>query len=284
MKCCRLIPRLDIKGPNLVKGVHFEGLRVLGKPETFARNYFEQGADEIFFQDTVASLYERENLWTIVNNTAKEVFIPLTVGGGLRTLENIRQALSVGADKVALNTAAINRPSFIEEAARVFGSSTIVVAIETIKEEDGDYQVFVENGREATGVEAIGWAKEAERRGAGELVVSSIDRDGTGRGYDIQLLKAVTDSVSIPVVAHGGGGEAQQILEAIQSGGADAVAPASMLHYGMLQQHHERSFHEVEGNVEFLKHGQGFSKFGDASIEKIKSCLQDGGVTVRVSR
>ena len=163
----RLIPRLDIKGPNLVKGIHLEGLRVLGKPERFARWYYEQGADELLYMDVVASLYQRNSLLDIVRRTSREIFIPLTVGGGLRTLDDIREVLRAGADKVALNTAAINRPELVREAAECFGSSTIVVSIEAIRKPDGRYEAYTDNGREKTGVDVFEWAVRAAELGAG---------------------------------------------------------------------------------------------------------------------
>lgn len=159
----RIIPRLDIKGPNLVKGIHLEGLRVLGKPESFAKFYYENGADELFFQDVVASLYDRNSLHNIITRTAREIFIPLTVGGGIRTIEDIRDVLRAGADKVAINTAAIKQPSFIKEAALKFGSSTIVVAIEAIRDASGKYLAYTDNGREYTGIEVVKWAKKSRR-------------------------------------------------------------------------------------------------------------------------
>ncbi len=163
----RIIARLDIKGPNLVKGIHLEGLRVLGKPEEYARAYYQAGADELIFQDVVASLYERNSLHDIISRTAREIFIPLTVGGGLRSIDDIRSVLRAGADKVSINTAAIRNPQLIREASLVFGSSTIVVAIEAIKQADGRYLAFIDNGREHTGVEVLGWAKKVEELGAG---------------------------------------------------------------------------------------------------------------------
>jgi len=167
----RIIPKLDIKGPNLVKGVHLEGLRVLGKPEVFAKYYYEQGADELFYQDVVASLYGRNSLQEIISKTAKEIFIPLTVGGGIRTIEDISNLLRAGADKVSINTAAIENPGLITEASNIFGASTIVVSIEAIKQADGRYFAFTDNGRNSTGKEILSWAKEAELLGAGEIVI-----------------------------------------------------------------------------------------------------------------
>ena len=168
----RIIARLDIKGPNLVKGIHLEGLRVLGKPEDFAKYYYETGADELMFMDVVASLYGRNGLTEIISKTAKEIFIPLTVGGGIKTIEDIKMTLRAGADKVSINTAAIKNPNFIKEASREFGSSTIVATIEAIKERNGEYFAFVDNGRDYTGIEVIKWAKKLEELGAGELVIT----------------------------------------------------------------------------------------------------------------
>ena len=187
----RIIPRLDIKGPNLVKGIHLEGLRVLGSPEIFAQHYYENGADEIIFQDVVASLFERNSLHDIISRTAKNIFIPITVGVGIRTIDDIHGVLRAGADKVSLNTAVVRNPSFIEKAAKMFGSSTIVVAIEAIKKGDGNYYAFTDNGREETALEVTSWTEQITALGAGEIIITSVDRDGTSLGYDIELLRKV---------------------------------------------------------------------------------------------
>ena len=192
MKYIRIIPRLDIKGPNLVKGIHMEGLRVLGKPEDFARLYYEQGADELIYQDNVASLYQRNSLTEIVTRTTENIFIPLTVGGGIRTLDDINSVLRAGADKVSINTAAINNPNLINQAGKTFGSSTIVVAIEAIRQPDGSYLAYTDNGREYTGKDVQSWARELEDRGAGEILVTSIDREGTGEGLDKNLSELIS--------------------------------------------------------------------------------------------
>lgn len=207
MKTIRVIPRLDIKGPNVVKGIHLEGLRVMGSPSEFARYYYETGADELIFMDVVASLYERNSLHSIISETAKSIFIPLTVGGGLRNLDDIKQVLRAGADKVCLNTAVIKNPEFIKQAALKFGSSTIVVAIEAVKQSDGKYLAYTDNGREFTGVDAIKWAEHVAELGAGEIVITSVDREGTGEGYDLDLVKMIATNVSVPVIAHGGAGK-----------------------------------------------------------------------------
>ena len=274
MNNIRIIPRLDIKGPNLVKGIHLEGLRVLGKPEDFARFYYENGADELFFQDTVASLYDRNSLHDIITKTAKEIFIPLTVGGGLRTIDDIRNVLRAGADKVALNTAAIKNPNFIRAASQKFGSSTIVVAIEAIKNKDGKYFAFTDNGREFSGLEVISWAVRVEELGAGEILITSVDREGTGEGYDLELIRSVSKAVSVPVIAHGGANSPENIVQVIHNGKADAVAVASILHYAILQSFDSPSSdYREEGNISFLSSGKTPIKILPSSLKEIRSAL-----------
>lgn len=278
----RVIPRLDIKGPNLVKGIHLEGLRVLGKPEAFARHYYEQGADELLYVDVVASLYRRNSLLTLVERTASEIFIPLCVGGGLRSLSDIREVLRAGADKVSLNTAAVKDPQLIREAAETFGSSTIVVAIEAIRQPDRSYECFTDSAREATGLDAFQWAERAAALGAGELLVTSVDREGTGTGFDLELIRRIADAVSIPVIGHGGAGTTHHVVEAVMQGRADAVALASLVHYEALG---KMSFDEThfggEGNIEFRKRGGGFSRIDATALPRVKQTLSDAGIHVR---
>jgi cyclase len=282
MKKVRIIPRLDIKGPNLVKGIHLEGLRVLGKPEDFAQYYYEHGADELFYQDVVASLYERNSLHDIISTTAKRSFIPLTVGGGIRTIEDIRNVLRAGADKVSVNTAAIRNPSFIREASLKFGSSTIVIAIEAIRQPNGKYEAFVDNGREQTGVDVLEWAKKVEELGAGEIVITSVDREGTGSGYDIELTRMVSTSVSIPVIAHGGPGELEHFVQVIKEGKADAVAMASMIHYDFIANRQSDMSERSEGNIAYLKSGRtSFGKIKPLSIIDIKEYISSKGIECR---
>lgn len=278
----RVIPRLDIKGPNLVKGIHLEGLRVLGKPQRFAWYYYEQGADELAYMDVVASLYGRNSLLDIIERTSREIFIPLTVGGGLRTIEDIRAVLQAGADKVSLNTAAINRPELISEAARRFGSSTIVVSVEAIKKPDGGYEAYTDNGRESTGVDAIQWALRAAELGAGEIMVTSIDREGTGKGFDLEVTREIAQSVSIPVIACGGAGNVGHVSEVITEGKADAVSMASILHYECASRLvADDADYDREGNVEFLHGGQGFSLVEGTDIQEIKQHLAEAGIECR---
>jgi cyclase len=230
----RIIARLDIKAPNLVKGVRLEGLRVLGKPAEFAARYFAQGADELYYQDIVASLYERNSILDLVSEAAEQIFVPLTVGGGIRTVEDIRQALRAGADKVCINTAAIRRPELIGEAARIFGTQCVVVAVEAIRQPNGTWKAFTDNGREHTGMDARDWAFRAVELGAGELLLSSVDREGTRKGFDLDFIAAVAPQLDVPVVAHGGAGSVEDIVQASRLG-IDGVAIASVLHYGTLQ-------------------------------------------------
>lgn len=278
----RIIPRLDIKGPNLVKGIHFEGLRVLGKPEQFARFYYENGADELLYMDAVASLYGRNSLLDIVERTAREIFIPLTVGGGLRSVEDIRAVLRAGADKVSLNTAAIGNPDLIREASLAFGSSTIVVSIEAIRKPDGQYEAYVNYGRDRTNIDVFEWAKRAVELGAGELVITSIEREGAGRGFDLDLTRRIAESVPVPVIAGGGAGKISDVYDVISKGRADAVTIASILHYNYIRSHRatEEDYSE-EGNTEFLRNSSRFSIIKDASIADIKTYLVEHHVQCR---
>ena len=281
MQNIRIIPRLDIKGPNLVKGIHLEGLRVLGRPEDFARYYYENGADELIYQDVVASLYERNSLHEIISKTAKDILIPLTVGGGLRTLEDIKLVLRAGADKVSLNTATIKNPKFIKEASNKFGSSTIVIAIEAIKQSDGRYLAYIDNGREETGVEVIQWAQQIEELGAGEIMITSVDRDGTAEGFDIDLIKSISNVVNIPVIAHGGASTMNNILDAIQIGNASALAIASIFHYASMKKLVHTNSEILEGNNSFKNSGKNFSIINSCDISDVKKSLKDNNIPCR---
>jgi|MDTA01.1.fsa_nt_gb cyclase len=284
MKFKRVIARLDIKGPNLVKGIHLEGLRVLGKPEMYAEYYFNQGVDELIYSDVVASLYERNSILKTIKDTAKTISIPMTVGGGIRSLEDIREILSAGADKVALNTVAIKKPNFINEAARVFGSSTIVVAIEATKEKNGNYLAYTDNGRQFTGVEVIKWAKEIEERGAGEILLTSIDKEGTGEGLDIELISSITNKVKIPVVAHGGAGNKLHVEQTFNETRCDGIAISSLLHYGSLEIMRKKDTQKklLEGNKEFfLSNVKNFKSFKNENVRSLKNYLLKKKISVR---
>lgn len=232
----RLIARLDIKGPNLIKGIHLEGLRVVGNPQAFARRYYEEGADELIYMDIVASLYGRNSLKDIVSSTARDVFIPLTVGGGVRSVDDVRELLRAGADKVAVNTAAIRRPELITEISRTFGSQCMVLSIEAKRRPGGGgWEAFTDNGREHTELDVIDWARRGTDLGAGEIMVTSVDQEGTRRGFDVELVRAVSAAVTVPVIASGGMGSVDHLVDVCKRGGADAVAMADVLHYKRLE-------------------------------------------------
>lgn len=232
MPAVRVIARLDVKGPNLVKGIHLEGLRVIGDPREFARRYYAEGADEILYVDIVASLYGRNNILEVVRRTAEAVFVPMTVAGGLRSLADVRDALRSGADKVAINTAAVGRPELIREVSEAFGSQCMVLSIQAKQIGPGRWEAYTDNGRERTGLDAIEWARRGVSLGAGELLVTSVDREGTRKGMDLELLSRVTRAVDVPVIACGGVGTPEHAGRAVTEAGADAVAVASVLHYG----------------------------------------------------
>jgi cyclase len=227
----RLIARLDIKAPNLIKGIRLEGLRVIGDPNVHAKRYYEQGADELLYMDIVASLYERNSLLDIVERTTRDVFVPITVGGGIRSIEDARQALRAGADKVAINTAATKHPRLICDMAEQFGSQCMVLSIEAKRDGRDGWEAFTDNGREHTGRDVIAWAREGAKLGAGEILLTSVDQEGTRKGFDRALLEAIASAVPVPVIASGGMGSANDLLSAAAAG-VDAVAFADILHYG----------------------------------------------------
>jgi cyclase len=227
----RLIARLDIKGEKLIKGIHLEGLRVIGDPQEYARGYYEQGVDELIYIDVVASLYGRSKLTEIVRRAAHDVFVPLTVGGGVRSLGDVTDLLRAGADKIAINTAAVQRPELVAEVARHFGSQCMVLSIEAKQQSDGRWEVYTECGRERSGLDAVEWARRGIELGAGEILVTSIDREGTRSGFDIDLTRAIADAVDVPVIASGGFGQPTHLAAVVEDGHADAVAIADALHY-----------------------------------------------------
>lgn len=233
----RILPCLDVKAGRVVKGVNFVNLRDAGDPVELAQVYNDAGADELVFLDITASHEEREIIIDVVYRTAERVFIPLTVGGGIQSLEMIKQLLRAGADKVSINSAAVRNPNFINEASDRFGNQCIVVAIDARKRQDPHnpgWDVYVRGGRQNTGIDAIAWAAEVEQRGAGELLVTSMDADGTQAGYDLELTRAIAEQVQIPVIASGGAGNCNHIYEALTTGKAEAALLASLLHYGQL--------------------------------------------------
>jgi cyclase len=224
----RVIARLDVKSPNLVKGVMLDGLRVIGDPAVYAKRYYDQGADEIMYQDIVASLYGRNGIVDLVKRTSESVFVPMTVGGGIRSVEDIRTMLLAGADKTAINTAAVHRPGLISDAAKIFGSQCVVVAVEYIGK-----HVFTDNGRERTGLDAYDWARKAVDYGAGEILLTSVEREGSMSGYDTEFIHRIASAVSVPVIAHGGCGSSNDVRSAADAG-ADGMAIAAAIHYNKM--------------------------------------------------
>jgi cyclase len=251
MKKLRIVARLDIKNDYVIKGIHLEGLRKIGSPNDLARKYYFDGVDEILLMDAVASLYGRNSLFDLVAVACKEIFVPITVGGGIRSLKDIEFALKSGADKVGVNTQAIREPRFITNAARAYGSQCIVGSIEA-KKRNGQWEAYVSNGREASGIAVADWARKLQELGAGEILLTSIDQEGTKKGFDIELARKVADSVAIPVICSGGGGSAAHVQQLATAVSIDAIAVASILHYQL------------------------------STVSEIKSSLLASGVAVRV--
>jgi cyclase len=243
----RIIPCLDVKDGRVVKGVRFVNLRDAGDPVEVAKKYSEEGADEITFLDITASHEKRKTMIDVVERTASEVFVPLTVGGGLRTVEDVRELLLAGADKITINTAAITDPGFVRRASDRFGSQCIVVAIDARRKDGGGWEVFTHGGRNPTGIDAVGWAAKMEDFGAGEILLTSMDRDGTEDGYDLELTRTISETVGIPVIASGGAGRLEHLLEAVEAGRADAVLCASIFHYGKYSINEAKEFLSEKG-------------------------------------
>lgn len=248
----RIIPCLDVTGGRVVKGTNFVDLRDAGDPVEIARRYDEQGADELTFLDITATSDERDLILKVIEDVAAQVFIPLTVGGGGRKAEDVRRLLNAGADKVSINSAGVNNPDLIAETSSIYGSQAIVVAIDAKRRGDGTWEVYTRGGRTPTGIDAVEWAKKVEKLGAGEILLTSMDGDGTKAGFDLELTRAVSDSVSIPVIASGGVGNLQHLVDGIVVGHADAVLAASIFH------------------------------FGEYTIEEAKRYMQDRGIPVRL--
>lgn len=248
----RIIPCLDVTGGRVVKGTNFVDLRDAGDPVEIARRYDEQGADELTFLDITATSDERDLILKVIEDVAAQVFIPLTVGGGVRKAEDVRRLLNAGADKVSINSAGVNNPDLIAETSSIYGSQAIVVAIDAKRRGDGTWEVYTRGGRTPTGIDAVEWAKKVEKLGAGEILLTSMDGDGTKAGFDLELTRDVSDSVSIPVIASGGVGNLQHLVDGIVVGHADAVLAASIFH------------------------------FGEYTIEEAKRYMQDRGIPVRL--
>ena len=243
----RIIPCLDVTAGRVVKGVNFVELRDAGDPVEIARRYDEQGADELTFLDITASSDQRDIILHVIESVAEQVFIPLTVGGGVRAVEDVRRLLNAGADKISINTAGVQNPRLIADSASRYGSQCIVVAIDAKSTGDGRWQVFTHGGRTATGLDAIEWAREVARLGAGEILLTSMDRDGTRQGFDLGLTRAVSDAVPIPVIASGGVGNLQHLADGVTQGRADAVLAASIFHFGEFTVRQAKEFMAGQG-------------------------------------
>ena len=268
---CRIIPRLDIKADSLVKGINLEGLRVLGKPELFAEKYYEEGADEIIYQDVVASLYGKNTLLEIVERTAKNIFIPLTVGGGIRSINDIIKLLRAGADKVSINSAAIKNPFFIKQAVETFGSSTISVSVE-VNKLNNQYFVFTESGRNCSNLKVKDWIKQIQSLGAGEIILTSIAKEGLGMGFDIELIKEIYKDINIPLIIHGGAGKINDIENLLINFKFSGVAISSAFHY-----HYLKSFEKnikTSGNKEFFMGLRDKSEYNSFSLPNLKKIFK----------
>ena len=229
----RIIARIDVKNEHVIKGIHLEGLRKVGNPNEMAKKYYNEGIDEIIFMDAVAAYYDRNSLTEIINRACENVFVPITVGGGIRKIKDIQIALNAGADKIAINTQAVKDPSFLTRASEIFGSQCIVSSIDAKKISENKWEVYVDNGREPTGMDVVEWAKKVEILGTGEIMLTSIDKEGTKRGFDIELYNAISEVVTIPIICCGGAGKKEHIADVISNKGVDAVALASILHYNI---------------------------------------------------
>lgn len=290
----RVIPRLDIKGPNLIKGIQFDGHRVLGTAEQFADYYYREGADELIYQDAVASLYRRNSLFDIIRRTAARIFVPLTVAGGIRTIDDVRDILRAGADKVAINSGAVENPQMLRDAAQAFGSQCIVSSIEAFRQKNGHYEVWVDYGREATGIDVVEWVHRVIDLGVGEIMLTAINREGMGSGYDLELIERVAEISPVPVIACGGAGTLAHFSAAVNAG-ADAVAAASAFHYNYAvpvnkpfmsygEARLRMGEHIDSGNIDFLNNGYGKQRaitVTPASIQDVKKHLERAGIPVR---
>lgn len=269
----RIIPRLDIKGSNLVKGINLEGLRVLGKPENFAKYYYENGADELYYQDVVASLYGKNSLKEIISKTAKNIFIPLTVGGGIRSLNDINLILKSGADKVAINTAAIRDPLLIQKAAKIYGSSTICVSIEASQVEN-EYYAFTDNGRNNSKKKVTEWIKKVQDLGAGEIILTDIQLEGTGKGFNKDLFDEIKDIINVPFIYNGGIGKINQCKDIFKKyEELSGLSIASMFHYYCLNNNIFFDKNFDLGNVEYLYKRNKFNNFKTFKISDFKKKL-----------
>ena len=268
----RIIPKLDIKNHNLVKGINLEGLRVLGNPRKFAETYYKEGVDEIIYHDVVASLYQRNNLTSLIKNTSENIFLPMLAGGGIKDVNEVEAILKSGADRVFLNTAAIDNPNIIDDIVKKFGSSTLVVSLEVIKS-DNKFICRKDFGREETTKELVSWITEVEIRGAGEIIVTSIDKDGTGLGFDLALAEKISKNVKVPYILNGGISSIKQIEDLLNCSNPSGIAIGSALHYSYIDQSFKKK-DSLDGNIDFLRKNKNYINFGKLKISNIKNYLK----------
>ncbi len=272
----RIIPKLDIKNGTLIKGIGLEGLRVLGDPYDFAKKYYQDGADEILYMDNVATLYGTNNLTKFVKKTAQDIFIPLTVGGGIKNLLDIENLLINGADKVSINSEFVINKKFVKEAVKNFGSSTIVATIEA-NNIDNHYYITTSNGRDLHNKNPVNWAKELEQLGIGELIVTSVNNEGLKIGFDLQIIKKIANKVNVPVIAHGGCGNIDHIINLVKKTNVSGVSIASILHYSSIKKN-KKIINFKTGNTNYLNNAK--ENYRNL-IKKIKSKLKENGIKVR---
>jgi cyclase len=276
----RIIPKLDIKNGLLIKGINLEGLRVIGNPYEFANFYYECGADEIAYVDNVATLYGTNNLQKFIKNTAKNIFIPLSVGGGIRSIKDIEEILKNGADKICINSAAIDNPKFITEASKRFGSANISSIIEVIKIKKS-YFISKSNGRDLIKMNPVDWAKKIEEMGSGEIFLTSVNKEGLKSGFDIEIIKKIAENVSIPVIAHGGAGNFMDIYNVIKSTSISGVSISGLFHYAFVR-HSKSIIKRSIGNYEFLNSIKKYKKKPENLILKLKKFLNKKKINVRM--
>jgi cyclase len=269
MRSIRIIPKLDIKGPNLVKGVNLEGLRALGSPRNFIEYYYKNGADELICHDVVASLYLRNNLDSIIQETSKNIFLPIIVGGGIRNINDVERLLKSGADRIFFNTAAIKKPSLIKRASKYFGSSTILVSIECIQQEN-EHFCLIDFGRQLTKIKVIDWIDIVQSNGAGEIIITSVNKEGTGTGFDLNLFEKISKKIKIPLIVNGGFGKLSHIRDLLDCCRPSGIAIGSALHYSSMINIKRREDLD-EGNFEFIRNSKSFLNFKRISINKIKN-------------
>ena len=268
----RIIPKLDIKNHNLVKGINLEGLRVLGNPRKFAETYYKEGADEIIYHDVVASLYQRNNLTSLIKNTSKNIFLPMLAGGGIKDINEVEDILKSGDDRIFLNTAVIDNPNIIDDIVKKFGSSTLVVSLEVIKS-GNKFICRKDFGREETTKELVSWIMEVEMRGAGEIIVTSIDKDGTGLGFDLTLAEKLSKNLKVPYILNGGISSIKQIDDLLNCSNPSGLAIGSALHYSYIDQSFKKKDF-MDGNIDFLKKNKHYRNFGKLKISNIKNYLK----------